>query len=186
SGRLHKALVETKKAASVAAFNRRVREPGLITFFAQVRKEDSLDAARGPFLEVIEGVSTAPPTLEEVDRAKNSIVKNIELSLTASDQVGIALSESASAGDWRLLFIYRDEIKRVSPSDVQRVAVAYLKPSNRTLGMYIPSQAPQRAEVPEAPLIAELVRNYKGDAAPAAGEQFDASPGNIDARTTRS
>ncbi len=186
SGRLHKALVETNKAASVAAFNRRAREPGLITFFAQVRKEDSLDAARGPFLEVIEGMGAKPPTTEEVDRAKNSILKNIDLSLTSSDLVGIILSESAAAGDWRLLFIYRDEIKKVSPSDVQRVATAYLKPTNRTLGTYIPSQAPERAQVPEAPNLAELVRNYKGDAALAAGEEFDASLANIDVRTTRS
>ena len=38
--------------------------------------------------------------------------------------------------------------------DVLRVAKAYLKPSNRTVGLYIPvDQLPERAEVPPAPRI---------------------------------
>jgi zinc protease len=156
-----------------------------MTFFTELRKEDSLDAARAAFLETIEGMGAKPATVEEVDRAKNTILKNIELSLTSPDQVGVALSESAAAGDWRLFFVYRDEIKKVTPADVQRVATSYLKQTNRTLGTYIPTQAPERSEIPETPNVAERVRNYKGDAALASGEEFDASPANIEARTTR-
>src|SRR5262249_31760402 len=123
-GRLHKALVETKKASSVAGFNRRLREPGLVMFFAEVRKEDSLDAAKSIFTQVIEETASKQPTAEEVERAKNSILKNIELSLAASDSVGISLTEAASQGDWRLLFFFRDAVRKVTPADVQRVAGA--------------------------------------------------------------
>jgi len=186
SGRLHKALVETKKAASVGAGNRHLREPGLIAFFAQVRKEDSLDNAKAALLEVVEGTKATPMTAEEVERAKNSILKNIDLMLSSSDTVGIILSESAAIGDWRLLFWDRDQLKKVSPSDVQRVASTYLKPSNRTLGMFIPTDSPDRSDVPSAPNVAQLLRQYKGDEALAAGEEFDASPASIEARTKRS
>ena len=48
------------------------------------------------------------------------------------------MSELIGAGDWRLFFINRDNLRKVTPEDVQRVAAAYLKPSNRTVGEFIP------------------------------------------------
>ncbi len=185
AGRLHKALVETKKAASVGTFNRLLREPGVLTASAEVRREDSLDAARALLTQVVEEAGAKPPTAEEVERAKNSILKNLELTLASSDNVGLLLTEFGAEGDWRLLFLYRDRIRKVSPADVQRVAATYLKPSNRTLGMFIPTDKPDRSEIPASPSVAELVRDYKGDPALAAGEEFEATPQNIEARTTR-
>ena len=54
-------------------------------------------------------------------------------------------------GDWRLIFHARDEVKRVTEADVVRVAKVYLKESNRTLGQFIPTKNPDRAEIPPAP-----------------------------------
>jgi zinc protease len=183
-GRLYRALVEPKKASSVFAFNRRLREPSLAIFFADVRKEDSLETARALFTQSIEETAAKPPSAEEVDRAKNAILRYLELSLAASDSVGIALTEAAAQGDWRLLFFYRDAIRRVTASDVRRVASAYLKPANRTLGLYLPTESPERAEIPQAPDIASVLRDYKGDAI-ATGEEFEATPQNLESRTTR-
>ena len=153
---------------------------------AQLRTEDTLAVAQAALLATLDGVTTRPPTDEEVARAKQTILKNIELSLTQTDQVGLALSEWASRGDWRLIFINRDRVRAVTPADVQRVAATYIKPSNRTLGVFIPTAKPDRAEMPPLPDIAALVKDYKGDTTMTLGEAFDASPANIDARTTRS
>jgi zinc protease len=68
---------------------------------------------------------------------------------------------------------------------VQRVATRYLKPSNRTLGLFVPTPEPDRAEIAEAAPAAEQLRGYTGRAALAAGESFDPTPANIDARTER-
>jgi zinc protease len=65
------------------------------------------------------------------------------------------------------------------------VAAGYLKSSNRTLGLFIPTPKPDRAEIPATPDVAAAVKDYKGDAAIAAGEAFDPSPSNIESRTTR-
>jgi zinc protease len=186
AGRLHKALVETKKAASVGAGARLLREPGVLTASAQVRKEDSLEAARSILTQVIEEAGATSPTTQEVERAKNSLLKNFELALASSENVGLLLTEFAAEGDWRLLFLYRDRIRKVAPADVQRVAASYLKASNRTLGLFIPTDKPDRSEIPAQPNVAELVRDYKGDPALAAGEEFEATPQNIEARTRRS
>jgi zinc protease len=75
-------------------------------------------------------------------------------------------------------------VRTATAEDVQRAALQYLKESNRTVGLFIPGE-PDRTEIPEAPNLVALLDGYKGDAARSAGEEFDASPANIDARTTR-
>lgn len=186
SGRLHKALVETQKASSVSAFNFQLREPGIDLLAAEVRQEASLDEAQEIFLKTIEGLQTSPATPEEVDRARAQLLKQIDLTLNASDRFGLQLSEWIAMGDWRLFFLHRDRIKRVTPADVQRVATAYLKPSNRTLGRFIPTPKPDRSEIPPPPDVSEMLKDYRGDTEISAGEQFDPSPANIESRTKRS
>ena len=97
----------------------------------------------------------------------------------------MSISEAIATGDWRLAFLFRDNIRKVTAEDVYRVAQAYFKPSNRTLGTFVPEASPVRAEIPVAPDVAELVKNYKGEAVVAEGEAFDPSPANIDSRTIR-
>jgi len=186
SGRLYKALVETKLAASVGAFDFQLKEPGILITFAQVRKESSLDSARTALLSALKEVVSRPPTAEEVDRAKTQIVKNIELLLNRSDRVGLQLSEWAAMGDWRMLFLHRDRVKQVTAEDVARVAATYLKDDNQTLGIFLPTEKPDRSEIPPAVDVAALVRDYRGDTALAQGEAFDPAPDVIDQRTMRS
>ena len=88
-------------------------------------------------------------------------------------------------GDWRLFFLERDRWRALTAADVQRVAEAYLKPSNRTVGTFVPDANPDRAPRPPAVDIAAMVKDYKGDPAAATGEVFDATPANLDARTQR-
>lgn len=187
-GRIYKALVETKKASDASGFNFQLKEPGVLIGYANVRKEQSLDEARAGLIQAIEAAATTPPTPEEVERAKTSLLKDIDLLLNNSERVGLNLSEYMAGGDWRLIFLHRDRLKKVTPEDVQRVAQTYLKPANRTVGLFHPTDNPVRAEVPwvSDAEIAVMTRDYKGNAVMAAGEAFDPSPINIDARTTRS
>ncbi|MSR06538.1 MAG: insulinase family protein [Gemmatimonadetes bacterium] len=186
AGRLYKALVETKKAANVSSFAFQLKEPGVLEAVAEVRKDGNLDDAQSGLVQAVEDVASRPPTTEEVERAKATLLKNIELNLNTSDRIGLELSEWASMGDWRMLFIHRDRIKRVDAQQVQRVATAYLKPSNRTLGLFVPTQAPVRAEIPPVPDVVALVKDYKGDTTLAVGEAFDPSVSNIESRLARS
>jgi zinc protease len=184
SGRLYKALVENKKAASTWGFTPTLHDPGFAYFYADVRQGRSLDSARTAMLGALDAVArTQPPTAEEVARAKTKLLKDIELLFQKSDDLGLTLSEYIATGDWRLVYLYRDNLRKVTAADVQRVAAAYLKPSNRTVGLFEPDNRPDRTTVPAAPDVAALVKNYKGEPAIAAGEAFDASPANINTRT---
>jgi zinc protease len=185
SGRLHRALVETKKASSIFGFNFELREPGIAVFGAEVRQGDSLEAARDILVQTIEGLSTTPPTTAEVERARGQLLKEFDLNMNKSDLIGLIMSEYIASGDWRLFFLERDRTRKITTEEVQQVAARYFKPANRTLGMFIPTPKPDRAEIPATPDVAAMLKDYKGDAAIAAGEAFDPSPTNIESRTKR-
>jgi zinc protease len=186
AGRLHKALVETGKAATVYDVAFQLAEPGVAMFFAEVRKEASLDAAREALLAEVEGLAARPATAEEVERARENRLNRWQTTVRNSERAAILLSEWASRGDWRLMFLYRDWLHAVTPEDVRRVAGAYLRPINRTLGVYLPTETSQRAEVPAPPDVAALVADYAGGEALASGEGFDVAPAAIEALAERS
>ncbi len=184
-GRLYKALVETRKAAAVDDFVFDGHDPGFAMFLAQVPESDSLDLARTAMLPVIEDVAQQPFTKGEINRVRAKTLKGIDETINDPQRLGIALSSSIAMGDWRLFFLQRDRWRALTTADVDRVASAYFKPSNRTVGEFIPDAKPDRAPAPPAVDIAAMVDNYKGDPAVAAGESFDATPANLDARTQR-
>src|SRR5262249_10340946 len=78
-----------------------------------------------------------------------------------------------------------DRLKAVTPADVLRVAKAYLKESNRTLGEFIPTKTSERTEIPASPDIAAALKDYKGAATVSQGETFEPTPANIEARIQR-
>ena len=183
-GRLHRALVETGKASRVYGRDQQQREAGYAYFGASLGMQMPLDAAREALTGTLESIAAAPVTDDEVERARTQLINDIDLALTNPRELGIALSEFIAIGDWRLFFLYRDRLREVKREDVQRVASRYFKTSNRTLGIFAPTAQPDRSEIPPAPDVAALVKDYKGSAAVAAGEVFDPTPANIDVRTS--
>ena len=183
-GRLHKALVETKIAAGAGASGESLREPGLLSVYAVLPKTGDAANAQAELLKQVEQLRERPITQAEVDEAKQRIGNAYDLYLTDVNAVAMGLAEFQSAGDWRLLFTSRDAVEKVTAEDVNRVAAAYLRSSNRTLGRFIPTDARDRVTIPAAPAVATLVDGYTGRAVVAAGENFDPSPQNIQARTS--
>jgi zinc protease len=185
TGRLYKALVETKLATQVSGSVTSYHDPGVLQIMAQVASGKPMEPVRDKMLQMLEDLPAQPVTSEEVERAKRRLLKQAELLLTDSNQVGRALSESIGVGDWRMLFLERDRLAKVTPADVMRVAARYLQPSNRTVGLFIPTVKPQRAEIPPPPDLAALVKDYRGGQAIALGEAFDPTPENIEKHVQR-
>jgi zinc protease len=185
TGRLYKALVDTKKAVAANMNAEDQHDPGVAMAFVRLKPDQNIDEAQQILLKTVEGFASDPPTQEEVDRAKARILKNIELALTNSQSIAIMLGGYAGDGDWRSFFLDRDEVSKVTVADVTRVAKAYLKSSNRTLGEFIPTATPDRAEIPPTPDDAARFKNYKGGAAIQQGETFDPTPQNVEGRVIR-
>jgi zinc protease len=185
SGRLYKALVDKGLASEVSGAVYPMAEPGVINFTAKVRPGGSPEKVRDVMLSIVEGLGDKAVRKEELERWRAGWMREFELVLTETARTGVVLSEYAAMGDWRLLFLTRDRVKAVSPADVQRVAKAYLKRSNRTLGMFLPTKSPDRAPLATTPDVAAMMKDYQGEAAPSEGEAFAATVENVEKRTMR-
>ena len=185
AGRLYKALVESGKASKVENWMFEQHDPGFVIFWAQVAPGQPMDATRNALLATLYDVPAHPITAAELDRVRAKAQKDFDDTLNDPQQVAVALADSIGEGDWRLFFIHRDQWRALKPADVTRVAGEWLKPSNATIGMFVPEAKPDRAPAAVAVDVPALVRDYKGEAPVAAGEAFDATPANLEAHTHR-
>lgn len=185
SGRLYRELVVPEIASSTSASSMALHDPGLIMFSAQVPTGKSIESARQALLATVEGVAETPITEEELKRAKTQFFKDRELRAADTKNIAIELSEWAAEGDWRLYFLFRDNIEAVTAEECTAAASEYLTRNNRTLGLFIPSEQSQRVQMPAKPDLQKLLADYKGRAAMAQGEQFDPDPLAIESRTQR-
>ncbi len=182
NGRLYKALVESRKATGANASAGNNHDPGLFTASAEA-EPGQLDAVRETLLATLENLPGQAFAQADVDKVKVRNRRMSEQRQLSSSTMAQALSSASALGDWRLLFLQRDRIQAVTADDVNRVARTYLKRSNRTVGVYIPVEKPERLIVSAAPDLESLVKDYKGGNIAAAGEVFDPSLENLERRT---
>ncbi len=184
-GRLFRALVSANKATSASVFASRDHDPNLLYAAVEVAKGVSPTDVRDILVSTLEGFGQTEITAEEVNRAKQQILRARELAATDTAQMGISLSEWVAQGDWRLYFLQRDRVEQVTPEMVKACAQHYLQRSNRTVGLFLPATQAERTEIPPTPDVAALVEKYQGRAAIAEGEEFDPTPANIESRVSR-
>ena len=184
NGRLHQALVTTGKAAQVFNFNIEAREPGFVLFGAVVKKGEPLEPVRQTMIDVIEASwSNTPATDAELKRQVQKQRTLYERALADPQAFGVGLSEYIALGDWRLFFLQRDQLAKLTAGEVDAAARKYFVRDNRVVGSYIPEDAPLRAEILPAPTSAQLLADYKPSETGAVSEAFVPSQENIDKRT---
>ena len=184
NGRLHQALVTTGKAAQVFNFNIDAREPGFVLFGAVVKKGEPLEPVRQTMIDVIEASwSNTPATDAELKRQVQKQRTLYERALADPQAFGVGLSEYIALGDWRLFFLQRDQLAKLTAGEVDAAARKYFVRDNRVVGSYIPEDAPLRAEILPAPTSAQLLADYKPSEKGAVSEAFVPSQENIDKRT---
>ncbi|HYL89668.1 MAG TPA: pitrilysin family protein [Burkholderiales bacterium] len=185
SGRLHKALVQKGLAASAWAAERQLHDPGYMYFGAELPKGGDIAKARSVMTQVLEDLAMHKITAAEVERGRTRLLNDIERAQLDSGQLVSVLSENEAIGDWRLFYLYRDELKKVTVADVQKAAEEYLKRANRVSGTFVPTAHPDRAVIPPTPDVEALLQGYKGGKDVHLGEAFDPSPKNIESRLQR-
>ena len=185
SGRLHKALVQKGLASESWGAERQLHDPGYMYFGAELPKDGNIAKARAVMTDVLENLAKHKVTSAEVERGRTTLLNEIERAQLDSGQLVRALSENAAIGDWRLFFLYRDQLKKVTVADVQKAGEEYLKRANRVSGTFVPTAGADRAVIPPTPDVEALLKDYKGGDNVQLGEAFDPSPKNIESRLQR-
>src|SRR5437588_7301637 len=103
-----------------------------------------LDEVRDTLLTTVERIGSSGLSDEEVNRARQQILKARQRAEMDTSTFAIALSNWAAQGDWRLYFVHRDRIEKVTASAVQNAAMKYLQRNNRTVGLFIPTDKSER------------------------------------------
>jgi zinc protease len=183
SGYFYKQLVDTKLAAKVSGFSLTSYDPGFTYFGVSVPKDKSLDSTKAAFLTAADRLSTLTITQEDVDRAKNALKKQVSDLQNNTLAYSIGLAEIIGAGDWRLFYIYRDRLDKLTLADVQAALNKYYRTSNRTVGVFVPDKSADRVVVPDRPDVAALVKGYKGRTVAAETGTFEATIPNIKKNT---
>ncbi len=183
TGRLHKALVETGKAAQIIGFPYPGADGGLHLIGALVKKGEPFETVQAEMTRIVEDFFKNPPTAEEMARVRKNIANKAERTLNNHERIGVELSESIALGDWRLFFQARDDAQKVTSDQVKAAALKYYKRDNRIVGVFQPEDAPQRADIPAPPTAAQVLKDFKGKQTLSAAEAFDPSNANIDKRT---
>ncbi|HYK46374.1 MAG TPA: pitrilysin family protein [Parafilimonas sp.] len=185
SGIFYKALVETKLATDVSGWTPTLYDPAFSYFACSVPKGKSVDSAENAFRQTADQLATTSITQEDVDRAKNALEKQVFNFQNNTESFCIGLAEIIGAGDWRLFYLYRDRLEKLTLEDVQAALHKYYLPSNRTWGVFIPDKSAdtERVAIAEHPDINSVLKNYKGRSTVARTETFEASIPNIKKHT---
>ena len=160
SGRLHKALVESKLTLGAFAGSGAQREAGTISFATALAPTEDATKTKKILLDIIENLAKEPIRQDEFDRAKNKLDKGNELAFANAAAVANGAISMEVMGDWRAVFVGRERLKAVTLDDVNRVARTYLLESNRTFGQVIPTVTPIRAPAAQLPDVAAYLQGY--------------------------
>jgi zinc protease len=140
SSRLYQSVRERKGLAhSVEAWTYSPGNPGLFGLSAMVDPDKFLPA-RDAMLEEVEKMKAAPVTAEELSKAvKQFVSATLSARKTMQGQAQDLGGSWLAANDLNFSERYLAAVKRITPSDLQRVAREYLTPENRTLYSLLPA-----------------------------------------------
>lgn len=142
TSRLYRSLVEEKKVALQAQGFHGFpgdKYPNLTLFYALTAPSSTVDDVAIALRKEIEKLTTELVTTEELERIKTQARAGLLRSLNSQSSLASLLAEyEAKTGSWRNLFTQLDQLARVTPQDIQRVAKATFTAQNRTIGKILP------------------------------------------------
>jgi len=166
TSRLYRTLVQEKQlATNVATFSGPTyRYPNLFIVYATPRHPHTAAEVEQAVYEVIQTLVTTPPSGEELEKVRNNL--RAQLLQQMQENMGFAqlLSEfHAMMGDWRYLLRNLEQIDKVAPEDVKRVAQACFTEANRTVAAIVPIPAPPAEKAaPEAAALTPAAGDSTG------------------------
>jgi zinc protease len=139
SSRLYKSLVMTGLASSAGAGSALTRDPYLFRVSATARPETEPAALEAGALAELERLIADGVTDAEVSKVRRQVKAGHVFSTEGVTSIGRYLGQYEMALGWRTFETYLDDLMRVEPADIVRVAKTYLTERNRTVGWFLPT-----------------------------------------------
>ncbi len=141
TSRLYQSLVESNRCLGIHAFAMELHDPGVFQIFGTVTPGVSAREVEGLIRERVAELAAAPPAPDEVARALAQTRTDLAFHHESPGQVTAGLTEAVAMGDWRRFVRELELVESVSSDDLQRVAAAYLRDDNLTVGHFVPEGA---------------------------------------------
>lgn len=138
TSRFYKSIVDKGLATSVFANMSYFRDPSLLVSYAFLAPGANHEEVEKLIVDGYDSLKTNGVSAEEVTRAINQIAASTAFGRDGSFSMANNINEWIAMGDWTYYVNYVDNIKKVTPEDVQRVAQKYLVEDQSTVGYFIP------------------------------------------------
>ena len=182
SGLFYKEFVKKGLFTSITGGNATLAEPGYFFVGGNIPKGQDPRKIAQKLIAAMETIKLDQITQRALDLYKADVKIGEERTFADAEAVGFMLGESVSIGDWRLAFESRERTDKLTLNGIKK-ATQWFKPSNRTLGIYLPSAKPVRTPEPNDIDVAKMLKDYKGRTQIEDGEAFDTSYDNLKKRT---
>jgi zinc protease len=145
TSRLHKALVDTAKAANASVWCYPFRDPSLFEAFVTLAGRTTHAAAEAVVKATYAKLAAKPPTAEEMRVAKRLYRAALAARRDGPYSFLSSLNEDIARGDWTFFFSIPEAVAKVKAADVMRVAKKYLlDDSQSAVGYFIGEKPPRR------------------------------------------
>ncbi len=138
NSRFYRAIIDKGLAVSISNDYFPFRDPGLFIPYAYLAPGITHEQVEQAILDVYENIKTAGVSPSEVDRAINLLSAQTAFARDGSYSIADELNEAIAMGDWTFYVRYLEELKKVTPQDVQRVVKTYMIEDSSTTGHFIP------------------------------------------------
>jgi zinc protease len=138
TSRLYKALVEEELAAGVSGSVSPTIDPYLYSISATVRAGRTLDQVEDALDSEMERILAEPISEKELQTAIKQSRAQFAYSSESVTNQGFWLGYASIVADTAWYEGFLDSLTAVTVEDVTRVAEAYLRRQNRTVGRYVP------------------------------------------------
>jgi len=138
---LNRRLVETGFASQVDMVLLPTIDPFGFLLMVSVPKNEDLKKCEKAIYHAIEEFKQDVPRSEDVERAKTRIEGLTILQRQTVRARALELATAEVLGDWQYADQYLENIKSITPDDIQRVATRYLDWRRATIGWLIPKDS---------------------------------------------
>ena len=162
SSRLYREIQQKRGLVhSIDASSYTPRYPGLFAISA-LADADKRDAGIGAIREEVKRVVEQPVADAECGKAiKISVAKHFDSFKTMDGQASDIGQNDISVGDPNYSDVYLDNVRKVTPQDLQRVAKQYLTGNNLTIASLNPVGTVAKTEAPAPPTAGIQIQKFE-------------------------